>query len=103
MDFEQTRLEYHIDYINKKVHLLDLSQAALGQIVNNISPDYQKRLMEAQGLMQDIIDFDWIVYCIDGLICSYQNYNFKVQNPKLPYLHIPYKKICEGRRSRNLL
>lgn len=100
MDFEQTCLEYHVDYINKKIHLLDLSKATRGQIVNNISPDYQKRLIEAQGLMQDVIDFDWICYGSDGLITSYQNYNFKIINYKLPYLHKPYKIICEGRKSR---
>lgn len=100
MQNENIKMEYHIDYINKKIHFVDWSQAAHEQIVNLISPDYQKRFLEAEALMQDVLDFDWIIYGVDGLISSYKNYNFKILNPKLPYLHRPYKLICEARRKR---
>jgi hypothetical protein len=100
MQLGETQFEYYIDYINKKIHLLDWTQRSSGNLVNNISPDYQKRFLEAEALMQDVIDFDWIIYGSDGLISSYRNYNFKILNVKLPYLHKPYKVICESRKNR---
>ncbi|MFL6507974.1 MAG: hypothetical protein ACJ704_08560 [Nitrososphaeraceae archaeon] len=100
MQNEKAPIEYHIDYINKKMHFMDWSQAVTEQLVNIISPDYQKRFIEANALMQDVMDFEWIIYGVDGLIASYKNYNFKILNPKLPYLHKPYKIICESRKNR---
>lgn len=100
MQLGETQFEYHIDYINKKVHLLDWTQSTNGNLVNNISPDYQKSFIKAEALLQDVIDFDWICYGSDGLITAYKNYNIKILNHKLPYLHRPYKIICEGRKSR---
>lgn len=101
MKINNTELDYHVDYINKKVHLLDMDSSSNNNLVNTMSPDFQIKLVEHEGLMQDVLDFEWICYGLDGIIASYRNYNFKLVNPKLPYLHRPYKLTMESRKKRN--
>ena len=101
MKVNNTELDYYVDYINKKIHLLDMERDTSKSLANIISPDFQNKLIEQEGLLQDILDFDWVCYCYDGIIASYRNYNFKLVNPKLPYLHRPYKLTMESRKKRN--
>lgn len=98
MRIENTDIEYHVDYIEKKIHLLDLDRDQARSLTNTISPDFQKRMVEQEGLLQDVLNFDWICYASDGIICSYSNYNFKFMNPKLPYLFEPFIEEMVKRR-----
>ena len=98
MKIGKCELEYHVDYINRKIHILDLDQPMRRTLTNEISPDFQKRFVAQEELLQDCLEFDWICYGTDGIICSYSNYNFKYQNPKLPYLFEPYVKEMDNRR-----
>ncbi len=101
MKIGNTEIEYHIDYVNKKMHILDLSNG-FNKLTNQIDPTYQKLVIEHESLLQDVIDFEWVCYANDGYIASYMNYNFKILNPKLPYLHKPYMDIIQERKKREL-
>lgn len=93
-----TELEYFIDFITKKMHLLDLDNSGTKTLTNAIDPHFQQALIDQENLLQDIIDFEWLVYATDGIIASYSDYNFKFVNPKLPYLHKPYVDVMKKRR-----
>lgn len=95
-----TELVYFIDYLGKKIHLLDMDEPGRKTITNAIDPTFQQKLIEQEGLLNDVMDFDWLVYATDGIIASYRNYNFKFVNPKLPYLHQPYLEIMQSRRMK---
>jgi hypothetical protein len=95
-----TEVLYYIDYIGKRIHLLDLDNAGRRSLTNAIDPTFQKLFIEQEMLMEDVLEFDWICYATDGIIASYKNYNFKYMNPKLPYLHAPFVEIMGQRRMR---
>jgi hypothetical protein len=100
MNIGNTDIEYHIDYVNKKMHLLDLNVSEINKLTNQIDPTYQRKVIDHEGLLQDLLDFEWICYANDGYVASYLNYNFKILSPKLPYLHKPYLEIIQQRRKR---
>ncbi len=100
MKIEETRFEYFIDYINNRIHLLDCDNSVANSLINNISPEFQAKMIEDECLMLDVLDFEWICYGQDGLIVSYKDYNVKILNPKLPNLHKPYKVVMETRKKR---
>src|SRR3954466_2323569 len=100
MDLGKVEIDFHVDYINKKVHLLDLNQNTSFGLFDVISPDLKTKFAQDHDFMMDVLTFDWICYGRDGIVCSYDNYNFKYMNPKLPYLHEPYLDEMEKRRHR---
>lgn len=93
-------IEYFIDFIGKKVHLMDNSTSYVHSLVNEISPDFQKNFLDQQVFTDDLLKFEWIIYGSDGLISAYSNYNFKILNPKLPYLHEPFVETSRIRRNK---
>jgi hypothetical protein len=90
MQVGNVELLYFIDYLNKRIHLMDRTSVGQITLVNTIDPTFQQKMIEQEQLLRDIIDFEWICYGSDGFISSYSNYNFKVLNSKLPYLYKPY-------------
>lgn len=102
MRLGNTSFEYFIDYINKKIHLLDLDQSRTMSLTNAIDPTFQQKLVDAECLLKDVLDFEWLCYGTDGIVASYRNYNFKFANHKLPYLHQPYLEIMTKRRNNSL-
>ena len=99
MKIDDTHFEYYVDYITKKVHLLDLNHFGTQSLTNAICPDFQAKLIEEENLLTDVIDFEWLCYGTDGIIASYKDYNFKFANYKLPYLYPPYLEVMGKRRS----
>lgn len=89
MRINDIELEYFIDYINKRMHLLDKNTSGTS-LLNAIDPAFQQSVIDHENLLQDIIEFDWICYGSNKLIVLYQDYNFKILNSKMPYLHKPY-------------
>lgn len=83
-------LEYFIDYVGNRIHILEKSASINKQLFNTISPDFQKQLVEEQFLLTDVLDFDWILYDLNGLIVAYTDYNMKLVNRKMPFVHEPY-------------
>jgi hypothetical protein len=100
MRLDNTHFDYYVDYITKKIHLLDLNNFSTMTLTNAMCPEFQAKLIEKESLLSDVIDFEWLCYGTDGLIASYRNYNFKFANSKLPYLYPPYLEKMEKRRSR---
>jgi|SRR3954465_9874378 hypothetical protein len=100
MKVGNTELLYYIDYVGKRIHLLDMDGQGRTSLTNAIDPTFQKLFVEQEMLMTDILEFDWICYGTDGIIASYRNYNFKFMNPKLPYLHKPFVDIMAERRAK---
>jgi hypothetical protein len=93
-----TELLYYIDYIAKKVHLLDLDEVGRTSLTNAIDIHFQKEFIEQESLLIDLLDFDWICYATDGIVAIYRDYNFKFLNPKLPYLYKEYLEVMKKRR-----
>jgi hypothetical protein len=100
MKVGNTELLYYIDYVGKRIHLLDMDGQGRTSLTNAIDPTFQKLFVEKEMLMTDILEFDWICYGTDGIIAAYSNYNFKYMNPKLPYLHKPFVDIMAERRAK---
>lgn len=98
MLIDNTEVTYFIDYINKKMHVLDSDSPGRMSLTNAIDPHFQKRLLEQENLLQDIIDFEWFCYGTDGIIASYHDYNFKYVNAKLPWVHKPFLDVMMKRR-----
>lgn len=102
MKVGNTEIEFHIDYVNKKFHLVDLDNTGMHKLTNYIDPTYQKKLIEQESLLSDLIDFEWICYSNDGYIASYLNYNFKILSPKVPYLFKPYLDYMQKTKKGNM-
>jgi hypothetical protein len=95
MKIDGIKLQYFIDYLEKRVHLMDMNP--VGQnLANAMCPDFQKKFVEQEHLLSDVADFEWLLY-VGNLIISYQNYDIKVVNAKLPYVHKPFLKTLEDR------
>ena len=97
MKIDNVEFEYYVDYINKRIHLMDVN--AHGQsIINAISSELQKKLIFSEGLLSATIDFEWYCYNYDGIIVSYKDYCYKIESHKMPYLHKPFSKLVESRK-----
>lgn len=100
MRIKDTDILYFIDYISKRIHIIDLQTAGKSRIENIIDPGFQQELIEKEQLLEDILDFEWIVYGIYSVIASYKNYNFRFLNKKLPWLHQPFLDMLEERNEK---
>jgi hypothetical protein len=81
-------IEYHINYFARAIHVLDLNKGGKS-LTNCIDPTYQQALVEQEGLLTDVLGFDWFCYGTDGTIAIYKNYNFNLV-PDYTVLHQPY-------------
>jgi hypothetical protein len=100
MRINNSELEYFIDYINKRIHLLDLDTLGMRSLTNTIDPTFQKMFIEHENLLKDVIDFQWICYATDGLIAEYKNYNFKFIPNEADICHKPFKEKMLARRKK---
>jgi hypothetical protein len=82
--------EYFIDYLKRKVHLLNVESNSYKKLSNIIDPEFQKNFIKTENLLLDLMDFDWILYESTGIIIIYKNYSIAIVSPKLPYLHKPF-------------
>jgi hypothetical protein len=99
--FDSMKIEYFIDYINRKIHILDLENfSTMGGLANKISRDFQRKLIEEENLMQDMIEFEWFCYCSNGFVLLYKDYNVVFLNKKLPWLHRPFLDVLEQRSKK---
>jgi hypothetical protein len=93
---DNIELEYHIDYLQRKIHILDLGPRHSNTLVNIISPDFQKRFVKQEALLIDIIGFDWVLYCGSGLVILYNNYSANVVGKNEKWLYTPFKRPTTG-------
>jgi hypothetical protein len=94
-----TELVYFIDYLGKRIHILDLNFPGRTKIANAIDPIFQQKVIDEGQLLKDILDFEWFIYAHDGIIGNYKEYNFRLVNPRMPYLHKPYLDEMLQRRN----
>lgn len=99
MKVNNTEFDYQIDYINKKIHLIDkFGLHNDNSLVNAVDPEFQQAFIKQYMLLEDIVDFDWIVYASNGIVAQFRGYAFAIISPKLPYLHKPYLEAMQTRR-----
>lgn len=96
MKIDGLELEYFIDYTNKAVHLLSRSRASYQEVLNAISEDFKRRLIEQEQLLIDIFDFDWICYSMTGLIMEYKDYGLLFVSKSDKRLYKPYMSVLEA-------
>lgn len=99
MKINNTEFEYQIDYVKRKVHMLDMKSAISGEsLANAMDSEFARIFIKQECLLQDIVDFDWIIYMSNGMIANFKDYNFSIISPRLPYLHKPYLDAMQQRR-----
>lgn len=100
MKLKDIEFEYFIDYINKRVHLLN-RENGFKLLSDRIDYRFQKDFIEEESLLVDVIDFDWFLYEVNGIIVLYKNSNYQLVNPVMPFLHKEYvEKLGRNRRIR---
>jgi hypothetical protein len=90
LKINNVEVEYHIDYLQKKIHLLDLGPRFSNTLVNMISPDFQKEFIDSESLLIDIMTFEWILYCGSGLVILYNNYQASLVLDRPKWLYRPF-------------
>ena len=96
MKIDNIELEYHIDYLQRKIHLLDLGPRHSQTLLNIISPEFQKKFVKQEALLIDIVDFDWVLYCGSGLVILYSNYTANIVGKSEKWLYTPFKRPTTG-------
>lgn len=86
-------LEYYIDYMNRRIHLLDKSYPSTPELLNVITPEFQKQFIENECLLIDVLDFDWFIYASNGIIFSYSAYRLELVNPEEKTLYKPFMNV----------
>lgn len=100
MRIGDSELEYFVDYLNKRIHILDLDHSGMRTLTNAIDPTFQRKFVEQEHLLSDVLDFQWLCYATDGIIAEYRNYNFKFVPRDERNLHQPYVKKMEERKNK---
>lgn len=90
MKIENVDLELFIDYIGKTVHLLEISRSPYSALLNEISPEFQKKVIEKGLLLMDVLDFDWFCYASSGLVMEYKDYGLLFVSKNENRLHKPF-------------
>lgn len=88
VELRNVKFEYHIDYINKRLHLLNIDHRR--KISDVIGLDFQAEFIKAEKLLIDILDFDWYLYESQGIIVLYKNSSYFLTSHLMPYLHKDY-------------
>lgn len=98
MKIDNIILEYYIDYIGNKIHLLEKrSTSNYDSLVNNIGPEFQKRIIDSENLLIDVIDFEWLLYCSNDLVFTYKDYNLNIVSKTEKRLYGPFLSFLEGK------
>lgn len=95
MKIDNIEIIYFIDYIGRKVHILEVSKSTQS-ILNAIGPQFQKELIEKELLLIDVMDFEWLIYALGGLVMAYKDYNLVFVDKTDKKLHSPFIAQSEG-------
>lgn len=93
MKIDDIEIEYFIDYIAKRIHLLDLNYTTDNNLPNIIGPEFQMKLVEQEHLLLDVLDFEWVIYASNGLILLYKIYNLQLVGKTEKKLHRPFLDV----------
>lgn len=72
---DNINIEYYVDYLKRQMHLLDLENFANQSVRNCIDQTWQRKLIYQEMLLTDVMDFDWYIYALDGVVLVYRHYN----------------------------
>jgi|1185.fasta_scaffold77493_3 hypothetical protein len=97
MIINDIKFDYYINYLGKSVHLLDLSNSHFKTLLNAMCADFQKKLIEEEALLQDVLGFDWICYGQSGLIMEFNKYGLQFISKGDKRLHAPYRGHTEDK------
>lgn len=91
MKIDNIELVYFIDYLGRKVHLLEKSNSGTQDSLPNVlSPSFQRKLIEREHLLIDLMDFDWILYSQGRFVTRYRAYNLAIVSKTEKWLHKPF-------------
>jgi hypothetical protein len=90
MRIDNIEIEYFINYIGRSIHILDKTRNHYQNLLNIMSPEFQKRIIEEEQLLSDVFDFDWICYGSGGLIMEFKEYTLVFVSKQDNRLHKPF-------------
>lgn len=92
MTYDNTNFDYYVDYVEKRIHIKDHESSQTYSVMNQISPMFQMWLIEEEGLLSDVIAFDWYLYTGSDIVARWSDYTFKFISSTEPSVHKPYLK-----------
>jgi hypothetical protein len=81
MRIENVKIDYHVDQTGKAVHILEINKSYDG-LANKVDSSFKMKLINEKNLSSDTFEYDWILYCYNGLILTLSGYNLYV-TPKI--------------------
>jgi hypothetical protein len=93
MKINNIELTYFINYLEKTVHLKDLNHFRNRYLLNEVSPSFKKKIIESESLLTDVLGFEWLIYCSDGLVMEYKDYNLTFVTKEDKRLHKPFLSL----------
>ena len=97
MIIDDIKFDYHINYLERSVHLLDLTNSHYKTLLNAMCPDFAKKLIEEEALLQDVLSFDWFCYAQTGLIMEFDGRGLQFISKGDKRLHTPYMGHIEDK------
>lgn len=96
MEIGGINLEYYIDYINRRVHILDRERIG-NKLVNTISPQWMEEFIQHENLLIGLMDFDWLCYATNGIILLYKDYNIQIVSSDTSLIYRPYVEYMKNK------
>lgn len=90
MRIKNIEIDYHIDYVERKVHIKEISASSHSQLLNVIGSDFKEELIEREDLLIEALEFDWYCYGAGGLILVSKEYGLQIIAKEKTSLHIPF-------------
>lgn len=88
--------DYYIDYLNRRVHVLEKGKPLYSNnLPNQMGTDFQKRFIEKERILKDVLDFEWLCYSSDGLVLLYKKHNLSLASGKVERLHKPFLDVIK--------
>jgi hypothetical protein len=97
MRIKNISFTYFIDYLGRRIHLLEAKGNSVYQsLANSMSPQFKNELIESEALLMDVKEFDWIIYSYGGLILSHTGYSMSILSKSEDCLYQPYLEAIQG-------
>ena len=91
MKVENIEVEFFIDYLNKRIHVLEKGRSLYNQSLPNIiGTEFQKSFIEQQNLLIDVMNFEWFCYCSNGLVLLFKGRGLNLVSDTSEMLYKPF-------------
>lgn len=91
----ELELEYYIDYLEKRFHLLEKDRMMFRGLPNLIDSDFQRKIIKQENLLLGVLDFEWVLYCSSGLVMTYKDFNLQLMPKYEKWLHRPFLDVID--------